>query len=171
MGPSIPSRALDGQWATLGCSLRRSSRFFAWGEATMLLSKQSSSSHSRGARRVGPKLVPLSLSASWGLAREPRPPWVAPGWRIDQPVCLVRASRHLRQGSGCWCCLRHSPADATAPFSLASSIFPSTRSSSLQKNYIVNINTRLFDSKFPSKRTGYFLVDINITCTGRPNLL
>lgn len=57
---------------------------FAWGEATMFL-------------RVFSNLL-SSLSRSWHPIRsifirttacEHRPPWGAPGWRTDQPVCLA----------------------------------------------------------------------------------
>ena len=41
--------------------------------------------------------VDLYRVGSRGSACEHRPPWVAPGWRTDQPVCLVCVSRHLRK--------------------------------------------------------------------------
>ena len=72
---------LNGVAASLEARVRE---VFAWGEATMFLRLFSSLFLSSSSYQDLIRSVLIRTTAC-----EHRPPWGAPGWRTDQPVCLA----------------------------------------------------------------------------------
>lgn len=80
-GQALSINLSNGGATSLGARVRE---VFAWGEATMFLRVFSSLASSSSRRRLAIRSVLIRTTAC-----EHRPPWGAPGWRTDQPVCFA----------------------------------------------------------------------------------